>query len=73
MGIMDGEWDLAGFMIAFWILVLLGVIYGIKMLTGTTKRGEKLESAIDILEKRYAKGEISKQEFEKIKDDLKKT
>ena len=38
MGIMDGEWDLAGFMIAFWILVLLGVIYRIKMLTGTSMR-----------------------------------
>jgi putative membrane protein len=72
MGIMDGGMGFGWFfMIIFWILVLLGVVYGIRMLAGTTKRGEKQESAIDILKKRYAKGEITKEEFERLKNDLK--
>jgi putative membrane protein len=59
--------------IIFWALLILGIIYLVKLIAGSPKKGDKEETAIDILKKRYAKGEISKEEFEKIKDDLTKT
>ncbi len=60
-------------MIIFWALFVLGIVYLIRMFAGSPKRADKEETAIDILKKRYAKGEIGKEEFDKIKDDLTKT
>jgi putative membrane protein len=60
-------------MIIFWALLILGIFYLVKIIAGSPKKGDKEETAIDILKKRYAKGEISKEEFDKMKDDIAKT
>lgn len=60
-------------MILFWVLVILGVIYLIKLIAGGKKGEEKEPRAVEILKKRYAKGEINKEEFEKVKNDLMNT
>jgi putative membrane protein len=61
-------------MFVFWVLVILlvtmGIVYLVRQLTEGKRKQRKEESALDILKKRYAKGEITKEEFEKIRDDI---
>jgi putative membrane protein len=53
----------------FWIIVLIGIVLLIKYLwKGNAMRGG--DSALEILKKRYASGEINKEEFEEKKKDL---
>ena len=59
-------------MIIFWVLIVLGVAYIVRLFAGSMRKEEKDVSAIDILRKRYAKGEITREEFQKMKDDIKK-
>jgi putative membrane protein len=58
------------FMVVFWVLVILGVIFLVRYLAGTPKDSAQKETALDILKKRYARGEIDKEEFEQRKKDL---
>ncbi|RJQ48343.1 MAG: SHOCT domain-containing protein [Nitrospiraceae bacterium] len=58
------------FMILFWVLVILGIVFVVKLVAGGFKSEKKEESALDILKKRYAKGELNKEEFEERKKDL---
>lgn len=57
------------FMIIFWGLVIFGIAYLIQNIAKGTKKEDR-ESPVEILKKRYAKGEITKEEFERMKDDL---
>jgi len=58
------------FMILFWALVIMGIVFLIKLVSGGEKAEKKEETALDILKKRYAKGEIGREEFEDKKKDL---
>jgi putative membrane protein len=56
------------FMIIFWALVIFGIVYLVKYISSNSLKEGRKETAEDILKKRYASGEISKNEFdEKIK------
>ena len=61
-------------MVAFWIAIIVGIIFLIRWLvisTGTGGRAARSEeSALEILKRRYARGEINKEEFEEKKKDL---
>lgn len=62
-----------GFM---WLFPLIGfgiflyVIYMIFNKTNINNNSTNSESALEVLKKRYARGEISKSEFEEMKKDL---
>jgi putative membrane protein len=61
-------------MAAFWIAMIVGIIFLIRWLVLSASmggHGGRLEdSGLDILKKRYARGEIDKEEFEEKKRDL---
>ena len=62
-------------MILIWVLLIAGSVWLIRVLfsgglnktSGDTNRGDQ---AIDILNKRYAQGEIKREEYELMKGDL---
>jgi putative membrane protein len=61
------------FMIAFWALIIIGIVFLIKWLAGLSGTGlssGRGETALEILKRRYARGEINKEEFEEKKKDL---
>ena len=67
-------WSFGGgfMMILFWAAIILSIIWIVREVGGRnnsdkTRHGK---SAIEILEERYAKGEIDKKEFEEKKKDL---
>jgi putative membrane protein len=67
-------WRMMGFMgpfmmAIFWILVVVAIVLVIRWAKGFVGHTSG-ESALDILKKRYAKGEISKEEFEEKKRDI---
>lgn len=55
-------------MVVFWVLLIGAIVWVVREVSG---RNSTLHSrALDILKERYAKGDISKEEFESKKKDL---
>lgn len=77
MALVDGMIGYYGFfpmflMMIFWILIIVGVVLLVKWFIDQSKTTGKKEdlSALDTAKLRYAKGEITREEFEEIKKNL---
>lgn len=60
-------------MIIFWIIILAALVYFIRYLVPRDRRQTGDTGAMEILKKRYASGEISKDEFDQLRHELKRT
>jgi putative membrane protein len=73
-GMMDGygmSYGISGILgLIFLILVIIGLVLLLKYLWESGGAKREHESALEILKKRYARGEINKEEFEEKKKDL---
>ena len=73
-GGMDGMgWGWIGLgvvhMLLFWVLVILGIVALVRWLAGGPA-DDGAARAIDILKARYARGQITREQFEQMKRDI---
>lgn len=73
-GMMGGYgwgWFMPVIMIVFWGLVIWGIVALVRGVSaGSAVTSTPSDSALEILKRRYARGEITKQEYEERKKDL---
>lgn len=71
MHYMWGPWGIGMMlmMLVFWGLIIVVLVLGIRWLV-TQGREPRADSALDILRQRYARGEITKEQFEAMKQEL---
>lgn len=71
-----GTWGIVGGIISmlFFLLIIIGTIllimWVVRQVSHPTTHGISASRGMEILKERYAKGEISKEEFERMKKDL---
>ena len=77
MGWPMGPWGAGGWwagmlaMLAFWIILVGGVVWAVRILSrGVGANGRDQSRALAILEERFARGEISAEEFRRMREEL---
>lgn len=70
----DMGWGGMWFGWLFWIIILIVIVWAVVRFTGGGQSRQlppaSYETPLDILKKRYAKGEINKEQYEQMKKDL---
>jgi putative membrane protein len=65
-------WAMGVMMIVFWGLVIAAIVYAISTLNRSQRgwAGPTGEPPLDILDRRYARGEITREQYEQMRQDL---
>lgn len=61
------------FMLLFWGLIIVGLVLLVRWLWDQGRPGTSAgagDAPLEILKRRYARGEVSKEEFDRMKKDL---
>lgn len=71
----NGAWMMSGMWLTsglFWIVIIAGVVLLVRWLAGLHGQGKTSpdESPLEILKRRYANGEIDRETFGKMKQDI---
>ena len=70
-GGMGSGWGGGGLgMIVFWVLIILVAVASVKWLSGRNAGPNNEETPLQVLKKRYARGEIDDKEFARKKREL---
>lgn len=68
-----GGWMGGPFMILIWVLVILAVVYGVRGLMRASRDDRPApprRSALEVLEERYARGELEREQYLAMRRDL---
>jgi len=57
-------------MLVFWALVIGGIVFLLRSWWPQGMRGRSGDTALEILRERYARGELSREQFEEMRRDL---
>ena len=57
-------------MALFWIAVIVAIVFAVRYFIHQGRQSGRADSSLEILKKRYAKGEIGKEEYEEKRKDL---
>jgi len=75
-GMYDGHWFGfgGGFMWIVWLVILVAIVWVIRSAVsgGGDAASSTRESALEILKARYARGEISLEEYRRMREELEK-
>lgn len=71
-GMFDGQYMWVGMLLHLLLVigVVLLIIWIVRRLTNPKKVNVESSNAVEIIKERYAKGEITKEEFENLRKDL---